>query len=62
MPSQPLTPAPRPFEAALKGNPVADTEQPLEVLRTVHSFDPCMACACHTHDADGNELSQVRVQ
>jgi hydrogenase large subunit len=51
-----------PYEAALKGNPVADTERPLEVLRTVHSFDPCMACACHTHDADGNELSQVRVQ
>ncbi|MHC4448718.1 MAG: nickel-dependent hydrogenase large subunit [Planctomycetota bacterium] len=51
-----------PYEASLKGNPVADAERPLEVLRTVHSFDPCMACACHTQDADGNELSKVQVQ
>jgi len=51
-----------PYEASLLGNPVADPERPLEVLRTVHSFDPCMACACHTYDAGGNELSKVRVQ
>jgi hydrogenase maturation protease len=44
---------PGPCEASLLGNPVADPEKPLELLRTVHSFDPCMACACHTFDADG---------
>jgi hydrogenase large subunit len=40
---------------------VADPSKPLEVLRTVHSFDPCMACACHTLDASGHEIAQVRV-
>ena len=50
-----------PYEAALLGNPVADPERPLEVLRTVHSFDPCMACACHTFDASGREVAQVKV-
>jgi hydrogenase large subunit len=39
-----------PYEASLIGNPVADLEKPLEVLRTLHSFDPCMACAIHLHD------------
>jgi hydrogenase large subunit len=38
-----------PYEAALIGNPVADPEKPLEVLRTIHSFDPCLACAIHVH-------------
>ncbi len=51
---------PGPYEASLVGNPVADTERPLEVLRTVHSFDPCIACAIHTLDVDGQELSRVR--
>jgi len=51
-----------PYEASLMDNPIADPERPLEVLRTIHSFDPCMACACHTQDADGNELSKVEVQ
>jgi hydrogenase large subunit len=50
-----------PYEASLIGNPVADVERPLEVVRTVHSFDPCLACAIHTHDADGNEIASVRV-
>ncbi len=50
-----------PYEASLVGNPIADPERPLEVLRTVHSFDPCLACAIHTHDADGKERSKVRV-
>ena len=50
-----------PYESSLRDNPVADPERPLEVLRTVHSFDPCMACACHTFDADGKPVSQVRV-
>ncbi|MEJ2538478.1 MAG: nickel-dependent hydrogenase large subunit [Gemmatimonadota bacterium] len=49
-----------PYEASLLGNPVVDTEQPLEVLRTVHSFDPCLACAIHTLDPEGRELSTVR--
>jgi hydrogenase large subunit len=49
-----------PYEASLMGNPVADPERPLEVVRTVHSFDPCLACAIHTHDAEGTELVKVR--
>ncbi|NHZ72912.1 MAG: hydrogenase 2 large subunit [Nitrospirae bacterium] len=49
-----------PYEASLIGNPVADPERPLEVVRTVHSFDPCLACAIHTHDAEGTELVKVR--
>jgi len=53
--------APGPYESSLLANPVADPEKPLEVLRTVHSFDPCMACACHTLDADGREIAQVKV-
>ena len=48
-----------PYEASLIGNPVADAERPLEVLRTVHSFDPCLACAIHTFDPDGKELIHV---
>ncbi len=48
-----------PYEASLMGNPVADTERPLEVLRTIHSFDPCLACAIHTMDPEGRELSNV---
>jgi hydrogenase large subunit len=51
---------PGPYEASLVGNPVADTERPLEVLRTVHSFDPCIACAIHTLDVDGREIARVR--
>jgi hydrogenase large subunit len=50
-----------PYEASLVGNPIADEERPLEVLRTIHSFDPCLACAIHTHDPDGKEISKVRV-
>jgi Ni,Fe-hydrogenase I large subunit len=50
------------YEAALVGTPVADPRQPLEILRTVHSFDPCMACAAHVVDADGNPVVEVRVQ
>ena len=50
-----------PYEEALVGNPVADPDQPLEILRTVHSFDPCMACGVHVVDARGRELSRVRV-
>jgi hydrogenase large subunit len=49
-----------PYEASLIGNPVANAEKPLEVLRTIHSFDPCLACAIHTFDAEGKEVSTVR--
>jgi hydrogenase large subunit len=51
---------PGPYEASLIGNPVADPEKPLELLRTVHSFDPCIACAVHTVDGNGLELSKVK--
>jgi hydrogenase large subunit len=51
---------PGPYEASLVGNPVADPERPLEVLRTVHSFDPCLACAIHTLDPEGREIARVR--
>jgi hydrogenase large subunit len=51
--------APGPYEASLLNNPVADPERPLEVLRTVHSFDPCLACAVHVLDVDGSQKSQV---
>ena len=51
---------PGPYEASLVGNPIADPERPLEVLRTIHSFDPCIACAVHTLDVDGNEIGSVR--
>jgi Ni,Fe-hydrogenase I large subunit len=51
---------PGPYEAALIGTPVADPNRPVEILRTVHSFDPCMACGVHVVDAAGNELVNVR--
>jgi len=50
------------YEAALIGTPVADPKRPLEILRTLHSFDPCMACAAHIYDADGRDIIKVRVQ
>jgi hydrogenase large subunit len=49
------------YEASLIGTPVADPEQPLEVLRTIHSFDPCMACAVHILEPDGREVVRVKV-
>ncbi|BCB28544.1 hydrogenase 2 large subunit [Sulfurimicrobium lacus] len=52
---------PGPYEAALLNNPVADPEKPLEVLRTVHSFDPCLACAVHVLDPESNEVVTVKV-
>jgi hydrogenase large subunit len=50
-----------PYEEALVGTPVADPKLPLEALRTIHSFDPCLACAIHTVDAGGEELARVEV-
>jgi len=49
----------RPCEGSLIGNPIADPERPLEVIRTIHSFDPCLARAIHMLDG-GNEIVRVR--
>jgi len=51
---------PGPYEASLIDNPVADARLPLEVLRTVHSFDPCIACAVHMVDGERRPIVQVR--
>ena len=51
-----------PYEAALVGTPVAIPDQPVEILRTVHSFDPCMACGVHVVDSGGREIVRVKVQ
>ncbi len=50
------------YEAALLGTPMANPEQPLEILRTIHSFDPCLACSTHVISHDGRELSEIRVR
>jgi Ni,Fe-hydrogenase I large subunit len=49
------------YEAALIGTPVPDPEQPIEILRTIHSFDPCMACAVHVVDTKGQELIRIEL-
>ena len=49
-----------PYEASLVGNPVADPDKPLEVIRTVHSFDPCLACAIHLVDSKGQSITKVK--
>jgi hydrogenase large subunit len=49
------------YEAALMGTPMANAEQPLEILRTLHSFDPCVACAVHLYDPEGKHLNQINV-
>jgi [NiFe] hydrogenase large subunit/hydrogenase large subunit len=50
-----------PYESALVGTPIAKPDQPLEILRTVHSFDPCMACGVHVVDVRRRELARVKV-
>ncbi len=50
------------YEAALVDTPIANPQQPLEILRTIHSFDPCMACAAHIIDAAGAPVTEVIVQ
>jgi hydrogenase large subunit len=50
------------FEAALLDTPIADANQPLEILRTLHSFDPCLACSTHVLSPDGEELTRVEVR
>ena len=49
------------YEEALIGTPVAKENEPLEIIRTLHSFDPCMACAVHVYDPDGKIVHQVSV-
>jgi len=48
------------YEEALIGSPVADVDQPVEILRTIHSFDPCIACAVHLYDPRGEHVHTVQ--
>ncbi len=50
------------YEAALMNTPMAKPEQPVEILRTIHSFDPCLACATHVMSPEGEELVSVKVR
>ena len=50
------------FEASLMNTPMANPEQPVEILRTLHSFDPCLACSTHVMSPDGEELTRVTVR
>ncbi len=50
------------YEASLLKTPVADPERPVEILRTIHSFDPCLACAVHVTDARGRRFAEVQVR
>ena len=52
---------PSAYEASLPNTPLAVPDQPLEILRTIHSFDPCMACAIHMVDANGEDLGEAAV-
>ena len=49
------------YEAALIGTPIADPNNPVEILRTIHSFDPCLACAVHLYDEHGKNISQIQI-
>jgi hydrogenase large subunit len=51
-----------PYEESLVGTPVADPAKPVEILRTIHSFDPCLACGVHVLDARKREVAQVRLR
>jgi Ni,Fe-hydrogenase I large subunit len=50
------------YEASLLKTPVADPERPVEILRTIHSFDPCLACAVHVTDARGRRFAEVQAR
>jgi hydrogenase large subunit len=50
------------FEAALMNTPLADPTQPLEILRTIHSFDPCLACSTHVMSPDGQDMATVTIR
>ncbi|MZP29712.1 hydrogenase 1 large subunit [Heliobacterium undosum] len=49
------------IEAALIGTPLAKPEEPVELLRTIHSFDPCLACAAHLTDTENREITTIDV-
>jgi Ni,Fe-hydrogenase I large subunit len=51
-----------PYETSLLKTPLADPERPLEILRTLHSFDPCLACAVHVVDARGRTHARLPLQ
>jgi hydrogenase large subunit len=48
------------YEESLLGTPIADPKNPLEVLRTIHSFDPCLACAVHVYDENGSTIHELK--
>jgi len=50
-----------PYEEALIGLPIADLSKPLEIIRVIHSFDPCIACAVHVLDTKGNEMGSYKI-
>jgi len=50
------------YEAALLNTPMADPKRPLEILRTIHSFDPCLACASHVFGPNGEKLAEIKVR
>lgn len=50
------------YEASLQGHVLHDPKQPVEILRTIHSFDPCIACAVHVTDPEGEELIKVQLR
>jgi hydrogenase large subunit len=50
------------FEASLMNTPLAKADEPLEILRTIHSFDPCLACSTHVMSPDGRELTTVKIR
>ncbi|OHC68684.1 MAG: hydrogenase [Rhodocyclales bacterium RIFCSPLOWO2_02_FULL_63_24] len=50
------------YEASLMNTPLAKADEPLEILRTLHSFDPCLACSTHVMSPDGQEMTTVKVR
>jgi quinone-reactive Ni/Fe-hydrogenase large subunit len=51
-----------PYEESLVGTSLANVDQPLEIIRTIHSFDPCLACAVHIIDPRSNEIKKFKIQ
>ena len=49
------------YEACLAGMKIADLSKPLEIIRKIHSYDPCIACAVHVMDTKGNNLSTYKI-
>ena len=50
------------YEASLLDTPMVNADQPLEILRTVHSFDPCLACSTHVISHEGEELTTIKIR